>query len=339
MFRISGFFVISILLYFVFSCTSQNQSEIFLVAGSGKAGFKDGKGQEAELNKPIRLAPFGQDAILFADINNNAIRTVTIDGRVKTISGGPDKSGFLDGPAKEAKFNAPHGVAFDALQGIIYVAEAGNHVIRRINPADGQQTTYTVSTIGGVPGTAGYRDGAADSALFMSPHGLALYGQDSVIIADIGNARIRLLYKGRVTTLAGSGEIGAEDGAPLSASFKYPMDLVRFHSEILIADAGTHLIRKLNIGKSVSTIQLTDTLSTPHGIAVDAKGNIYIADMGTNRILSVDKKGDVHIVAGTGKNKNAADILNKPAAVLVHSGYLWIADLNNHQIKAIKLDE
>ncbi len=339
MFRIPVFFLISVLLSFILFCTPQKSSEIFLVAGSGKEGFKDGEGIEAELNKPIRLTPFGKNAILFADINNNAIRSVTLDGKVETISGGPDKSGFLDGPATEAKFNAPHGVAYDESNGRIYVAEAGNHVIRLIAPKDKNSADYKVSTLCGVAGVAGFRDGEADSALFMSPHGLVLKGQDSVFIADIGNARIRLFTKGMVTTVAGSGEIGVEDGTPLSASFKYPMDLVRSGPDFLIVDAGTHLIRKLSIGKSVTTLQLRDTLSTPHGIAVDDKGVIYIADLGTNRILSVDKNGSVRIVAGSGKNKNPVDILNKPAAVLVHAGYLWIADLNNHQIKAIKLQD
>ena len=335
--RIYTFIVFTLLLSSLVSCSRQKDSEIFLVAGSGKAGFKDGVGKEAELNKPIRLAPFGENTIVLADINNNAIRSVSWDGSVRTICGGPDKSGYMDGPAEEAKLNAPHGVAYDKQTGKIYVAEAGNHIIRMLTPIDQNHSEYEISTLAGVAGQAGFRDGPADSALFMSPHGLVLFGSDSIIIADIGNARIRLLHKGVVSTLAGSGEIGTKDGTPLEASFKYPMDIVRFSSDILIADAGTHLIRKLDLGNTVSTVNLQDTLSTPHGITVDGNGKIYIADMGTNRILAVDKAGSLHIKAGTGKNKNSTDILNKPAAVLVHSGYLWIADLNNHQIKAIKL--
>ena len=95
------------LFVFIFSCSSEKTGSIQIIAGTGKTGFKDGK--TAELNKPIRLAPYAKNSIIFADINNHAIRIATLDGEVTTIAGGPEKAGYQDGPAKEAKFKSPVG--------------------------------------------------------------------------------------------------------------------------------------------------------------------------------------------------------------------------------------
>ena len=304
-----------------------------LAAGSGTAGFQDGN--PADLNKPIRMAPYTDNSIVFADINNHAIRIASIDGTVKTIVGGPGKKGYHDGPAEEAKLNSPHGVAYDKKNDVIYVAEAGNHTIRTITKnEDGK---FEVSTLAGIPGNAGFRDGPADSAKFISPHAVIIDKNGGIAVADIGNARVRLIKDGMVSTIAGSDESGSKDGKPSKATFKYVMDIVPFGEAIYLADAGSHLIRKIIPGKEVTTLSLKDTLSTPHGIAVDSDGNIYIADMGTHRILKIYQDGMVKPIAGTGKEGQGLLELSKPAAVLVHSNYLWIADLNNHQIKVLKL--
>ena len=117
------------------------------------------------------------------------------------------------------------------------------------------------------------------------------------------------------------------------------MDIVMDGKDVLIADAATNSIRRLVPDKEVTTIDWKDTLSTPHGIAVDEAGIIYIADMGTNRILEINKNGMVTSIAGTGEQGCQLIELNKPAAVLVHAGHLWIADLNNHQIKVLPLNK
>lgn len=316
------------------SCSSEKSDTMRLVAGSGQAGFKDGN--PADLNKPIRLTPYTKNSVIFADINNHAIRIATLHGEVTTIAGGPDKEGYEDGPASRAKFKSPHGVAYDKKNRKVYVAEAGNHVIRVISLGDNGE--HRVSTLAGLPGIPGFKDGKADSAMFVSPHALVLAKEGEVIVADIGNARIRLIKGGIVSTIAGSGEAGSQDGHPEQASFKYAMDLVLDGSDIFLADAGTHLIRKIVTGKEVTTLALPDTLNTPHGIAIDENKNIYIADMGTHRIFKIDKNGGFKTIAGTGQMGTKLQELNKPAAVLVHEGNLWIADLNNHQIKVLSIN-
>jgi DNA-binding beta-propeller fold protein YncE len=329
-----SFVLITVLFLALNSCNIEKLPKIKLVAGSGKAGFKDGN--QADLNKPIRLTPYTKNSVIFADINNHAVRIASLDGEVTTLSGGPDREGYEDGAAGLAKFRSPHGVAYDKKKRKVYVADAGNHVIRAINLNDnGEHQVYTVA---GVPGTPGFKDGNADSAMFVSPHALVLGKDGEVIVADIGNARVRLIKGGIVTTIAGSGEAGSQDGPPKQATFNYAMDLVLDDLDILLADAGSHLIRKIVPGNEVTTISLQDTLSTPHGIAIDENKNIYIADMGTHRILKIDKNGSIKTIVGTGQIGNKLEELNKPAALLVHEGYLWIADLNNHQIKVLSIN-
>jgi len=109
------------------SCNIEKSPTIKFVAGSGKAGFKDGN--QADLNKPIRLTPYTKNSVIFADINNHAIRIASLDGEVATLSGGPDRGGYEDGAAGQAKFKSPHGVAYDKKNRRVYVADAGNHVI------------------------------------------------------------------------------------------------------------------------------------------------------------------------------------------------------------------
>jgi len=325
--------IVLLLLIALNSCSIEKSYTIILAAGSGQPGFKDGN--PADLNKPIRLTPYTNNSVIFADINNHAIRIATIDGKVTTLAGGPDKEGYEDGPVSTAKFKSPHGVAYDKQNKKVYVAGAGNHVIRVISLSENGE--HQVSTLAGIPGIPGYKDGMADSAMFISPHALILRKEGEIVVADIGNARLRSIKNGMVTTIAGSGETGNQDGIPEQATFNYAMDLVLDDSDILLADAGSHLIRRIVPGKEVTTLTLHDTLSTPHGIAIDESKNIYIADMGTHRVLKIDKEGNVKPIAGTGEIGNSLEALNKPAALLVHAGYLWIADLNNHQIKVIRI--
>ncbi|MDX2444517.1 MAG: SMP-30/gluconolactonase/LRE family protein [Bacteroidales bacterium] len=324
--------ILSLLLCFVI-LPMNGQNTMKLICGTGEAGFKDGK--KSELNKPIRLTPYEKNSIIFADINNHAIRIVSLDGKVTTIAGGPDKEGYQDGPAETAKFKSPHGVAYDPKSGKIYVASASNHVIRMLTPVG--KGKYDVSTVAGVPEKSGFQDGEAKTALFNSPHAVVISPDGGLVIVDIGNARVRKIKNGKVTTLAGTGEAGQMDGPPEVATFTYPMDIVMDMENVLAADAATNLVRKIVPGVEISTVPLQGSLKTPHGIAIDAKKNIYIADMGTNRIMKIDSQGKVEPIAGTGKPGTDLANLNKPAAVLVHAGYIWVADLNNHQIKVIPL--
>jgi DNA-binding beta-propeller fold protein YncE len=305
-----------------------------VVAGTGEAGFEDGS--PGKFNKPIRLAPYGEGAVLVADIFNHAIRVVTVDGEVRTIAGAPDRKGFENGPSSSARFASPHGVAISR-EGLIAVVEAENHTVRLLRPIYGSDETtpesYDVSTLAGVPGNGGMLDGPAAEALFQSPHAVAWTPAGDLLIADIGNARIRRLRSGVVQTAAGSGEVGGQDGEGGAASFHYPMDVALDENETLwIADAGSHSVRSLDPEGAVATLRLSSAIDTPHGITIGPDGTLYLAEMGTHRVLAVSREGDVTTLCGTGEAGSGPGQLNRPAAVLVHDGNVWVADLDNHRI-------
>ena len=299
-----------------------------VVAGAGTAGFSDGVGADARFNKPIRLAPFGPDAVLVSDIFNHAIRSVSTDGRVRTIAGGPDRKGHEDGPAATARFASPHGVGTSA-DGRIAVAEAEGHTLRLLTPDAGTAGGYIVSTLAGTPGTSGGSDGPARQALFNSPHA-ALWGADgSLYTPDIGNAVIRRLRNGIVETVAGS----------TGDKMVYPMDIAWMpDGRMIIADAGANLLRTWRQGEPLATVRVQGALATPHGVASGPDGTVYVADMKSQRVLAIDATGRVATIAGTeGEAGGDGSHLNRPAAVLVHAGWLWIADLDNHRICAVAL--
>ncbi|MEN8230723.1 MAG: SMP-30/gluconolactonase/LRE family protein [Bacteroidota bacterium] len=310
------------------SCNSKVPDELEVIAGAGTPGFKDGI--SSEMNKPIRFSKYKDNSLLFADINNHAIRVVNADGEVKTIAGGPGKTGFADGNTDTARFSGPHGVAYNERTNTIFMASAKNHVIRKITETG--QGEFMVRTIAGIPGKSGFKDGSVDTALFRSPHGVLVREDGALVVIDIGNAKLRLIKDGMVSTLAGKSE---ED--PLQVNWFYPIDIAFDDTDILVCDAGDHQLYRVKTGISAKAVPLKDTLDTPHGITVDDEGNIYVAEMGTNRILKTDHEGSFTVLVDTNEDTTAVSSLNRPAAVMYDQGYLWIADLDNHQIKRLKI--
>ena len=172
-----------------------------VLAGDGVAGMRDGEADRARFSDPFGVAIAADGTIYVADAGDaQRIRRIAPDGRVSTFAGGG--SGYVDGAASAARFDTPSALAIDAA-GTLYLADTGNHVIRRITP-DG-----IVSTIAG-DGVAGYRDGSAAEARFNGPVGVAVDGAGRIIVADTYNDRIRAIERdGTVVTLAGSERRGA----------------------------------------------------------------------------------------------------------------------------------
>ncbi|HEY4423098.1 MAG TPA: NHL repeat-containing protein [Pyrinomonadaceae bacterium] len=244
---------------------------ITILAG-GSEGFSDGAGAAASFNTPSALA-LGPDGNLYvADTGNNRIRKITPDGMVSTLAGN-GSAGYVDGPAAQAQFNGPIGVAV-SVRGDIYVADTYNDVIRMIT------TEGEVTTIAG-GGTPGYADGEQKAALFDTPSGIIVVEDSSLIVADTGNRRLRKVSaEGNVTTLPISGEelsrpIGlafshdhflyvteldrsrvvqvAPDGVArvIATQFNQPTGIaigprINKPTELFVADSGDYLVRKLD---------------------------------------------------------------------------------------------
>ncbi len=332
-------------------------TNVTTIAGSNTPGFADGPAAQARFRDLAGIAVGTDEAIYVADSGNNRIRVVRQqpDGsRVVQTLAGDGTAGYLDGAGAQARFNAPQGVAVDG-SGTVYVADTGNHRIRRIAP-DG-----TVSTVAG-DGTAGYQNGAGAQARFNLPRGLALDAQGNLYIADTGNSSVRLLNSnGAVQTVAGDGTVGANDSP--AARFSGLMGVVVEGTSVFIyvADSGNHRIRRLDPSGTVITLAGAERgfadgdassarFAQPSGLAVDGAGKIIVADTINSlvRVVVPDlvingSPSAVTTMAGTGERGllngtgNVAQF-NTPRGVAVAlSSAVIVADTGNNVLRRIGL--
>lgn len=258
------------------------------LAGSGKAGFAEGKGTSAEFNEPIAVVADHQGNIYVADRNNHRIRRITPDGVVKTLAGNGE-AGFADGTSHKAKFNQPYGVALDDAEITLYVADYLNHAIRKIDLLSDE-----VSTLAG-NGKAGFGDGSGNAASFNQPYNLKNDGHGSLIVPDQNNHAIRRVgMNGVVTTLAGSGSAGYADGKGREAKFNNPTGaVVASDGSVLVADRNNHRVRRVAPDGTVTTIAGTGEPAFADGAAMEAK---------FNRPLDIDVSRDGKLVVSEENN-------------------------------------
>lgn len=254
----------------------------------GSTGFTDGNGASARFGSPYssNLAVDGRGNVFVADLLNLAIRRITPGGDVTTVAG-KMATGFTDGPALSAAFSGSFtaensgtrfvglgSVAVDAA-GDIYVADTGNHAIRRIS------RNGIVSTVAGT-GSPGFANGNGRSASFNRPVGIALDGSGNIYVADSRNNMIRKISaSGDVTTLAGSGVAGLTDGVASSATFFEPSYVaVGPDGTVYVTDYGD-AIRTITTTGIVSTLTVGDRAHRPSGaIAVDRIGTVFVRTAG-----------------------------------------------------------
>ena len=219
------------------------------VAGNGSPGFADGTGTNALLNAPTHAASPAATAY-FADVQNNSIRSFTSPGAA-TISSASSNTlpGYVNGPLSQARFAAPTSVTNDASGGV-FVTDAANFVIRRIDSSQ-NVSTYAGSAV------QGYVDGPASSAQFASPVSSAFNSPDgSLYVADTLNNCIRKIdQSGNVSTYAGVNSPGFVDGAPQQARFTNPTSLAIYQGFLYVADTGNDAIRRIDLSNgTVSTL-------------------------------------------------------------------------------------
>ena len=334
---------------------------ITTVAGNGTPGFSGdgGAATSAELSDPLDVVVDSSGNLFIADDSNNRVREVS-NGTITTVAGGG--SSLSDGiPATSALLDSPSGVAVDS-SGNLYIAsnvyladalmpipDSGVTRIRKVSNG-------VITSIAGGGSSIG-DNGPATSAQLGFPSGVLVDSSGDLYIADSSSSRIRKVSNGVITTVAGNGTAGfsGDNGPATSAQLNYPNGVaVDSVGNLYIADTANNRVRKVSNGL-ITTIagggsSLGDNgpaamaqLNSPNGVAVDASGNLYIADTLNYRIRKV-ANGNITTVAGTGTQGfvNAffgiavpatSASLTYPTGVAVDSmGNLYIADPKEYLI-------
>jgi len=261
----------------------------------------------------VVIAPCGK-YVFFLDTDHHIIRRIDANGNLKTVAGVLEigyGGGYSDGGgvATQARFNAPQGIAIDK-NGNLYVADTNNHIIRKITPGG------SISTIAGQPGIGGFSGdgGNATAALLNNPVGLALDNDGNLYVADTNNHRIRRidLSTGKITTVAGS------------------------------ANLPTNSATAAGIGDNGDATNAM--LFFPTDVAVDAAGNLYIADTQNHRVRKVfADTGIIITIAGDGYRGTAANgsvategRLSAPKGIAVDgNGNVYVSDTENNIVKKL----
>jgi len=300
--------------------------QIDLLAGDGTGGLREGAGAHARFADPYGVAVNAQGVVYVADAgDNNRVRRVWPDGRVDTLAGHGE--GWIDGPAALAQFHTPSQLVVDAA-GTVYVADTGNHVIRRI-VRDG-----TVSTLAG-DGQPGFADGPAAQARFNGPMGVAVDTQGRVYVADTWNDRIRVIEPdGQVRTLAGGDAPGNVDGAGVGARFDTPVSLaLDAHGNLLVADLHNNSVRRLAPDGTVDTpVANGGLINGPMAIAVTHDGVMYVSDI-NGKLVQVSSQG--HAVALVGVPPQPR--FSRPTGVALDAdGGLYLADAASYRVHHLR---
>ena len=318
---------------------------------TGVAGWGNGTGTAASFNVPSGVAVDADGNVYVADRDNHLIRKITPAGEVTTLAGTAGVSGATNGNGTAASFFGPYGVAVDKF-GNVYVAENGNHLIRKID------SYGEVTTLAGTAGVAGSTNANGTAASFKSPRAVAVDTFGNVYVADYRNQLVRKIDSyGEVTTLAGNdGVAGSDNGNGTAASFNGPGGVaVDKFGNVYVAEEGNNLIRKIDSYGEVTTLAGTAgvdgsdngngtaaSFTYPRGVAVDTAGNVYVADWGNHLIRKIDSYGEVTTLAGTAgvtgatNGNGTAASFNWPEGVAVDpDGNFYVTDTDNNLIRKI----
>lgn len=346
-------------LFPAFACAQIQQTYLIstLAGGNGPGFSGDGSAATAaQLASPVGMALDSSGNLYIADQNNHRIRQVALGTGVITTPIGAGTAGFKgDGAAASAAdLNAPLGVAVDS-SGNIYIADTQNNVIRKVAGSN-------ISTVAGNYGASfgfGGDGGAPSGAIFNHPSSVALDSSGNLYIADYFNNRIRKVAGNVIRTVAGtsSQNFSGDGGQAIFAAMNGPSGIALDSAgNLYIADSTNNRIRKVDTKGVITTVAGNGTpgfsgdagpatkaqLNSPRGVAVDAAGNLFIADYLNNRIREV-VNGTITTIAGTGRFGNGGDgglarnaVLSFPSAVLVDSsGKVYVADTQNNSIRLL----
>jgi sugar lactone lactonase YvrE len=278
---------------------------------------------------------------------SNVIYKITPAGGVSTFAGSTT-SGFTNGTGTAATFNSPKALTID-INGNLYVLEPNNYAIRKITPQG------VVSTYATYPAIYNYGYTASSITSFVSPSGMAIDKFGNLFISDSYTSKIgKISTTGVITIIAGTGSIGAADGAAATATFSSPQGLaIDDLDNLYVADRDNQKIRKITPDGIVSTLAGSGTtgktngtgtaasFASPSALTVDAAGNVYLADTYNNLIRKITPAGVVTTLAGSGTagyvdQIGAGAYFNSPSAIYSDaSGNVYVTESYSNSIRKI----
>lgn len=335
--------------------TSQAQSTyepytINTLAGlAGIAGINDGVGSAARFDNPKGVAVDRAGNVYVADTYNDTIRKIAPGAFVTTLAGLAKNPGSADGTASEARFTDPQSVAVDSA-GNVFVADQGNHTIRKIT------SSGVVTTFAGLAGNPGSADGVGSAARFNLPYGVAVDRAGNVYVADTLNDTIRKITpRALVSTLAGlAGSAGSADGSGSAARFYSPTGVATDSvGNVYVADYNNHTIREVTSAGTTTTLAGLALFSGsadgtgsaarffyPAAVAVDRAANAYVADSFNHTLRKVTPGGVVTTLAGVALSPGRGDgtgsdaRLHSPSGIAADiAGNIYVGDSGNETIR------
>lgn len=333
---------------------------ISTIAGTGSGGYSgdNGPATSAQIDSPRGMALDSGGNLFFSDRTNNVIRRCAYplgSGNITTIAGSGARGFAGDGGlASVAVMEKPTSLVIDGSNNIFF-ADSENHRIRYIDSA----TVHIATKAGNGFGIFAGDGGPGTSASLSFPNGVAIDSSKNIYISDQGNQRIRKVdSSGTISTLAGTGAAGysGDNGAATAATMDSPEGLAADSAgNVFFADRRNRVVRKIATNGTITTVagngsqgysgdggQATSAqLTEPFGVALDAAGNLYIAD--SNSIRKVNNSGTISTFAGSSSNGFSGDggpassaLLDDPRSLTIDSvGNLFIADHGNHRIRKI----
>lgn len=341
--------------------------ELFTVAGTGEAGLSGdgGAATAAQLNQPHSVVADSAGNLYIADLENNLVRKVDVNGDISVFAGG----GTIDddqyvGLATEVILAKPVSVDVDAADNV-YFLDFDNRVVRKVD------TSGNISTVAGNGNNGFVGDGGlATSASFNFPWAISVDSAGNIYIADRGNNRIRRVDQatGVIETVAGGDANGdgatdplfGDGGQAVDAELNSPHGVYADDlGNIYISDTFHQLVRMVDTAGIISTIAgdgiaayrdnvpaLEGRFRQPRGLHVNAAGEVFIADFNNHRIRKIDTGGMITTIAGTGiadfngdgRQATESD-LNNPNDVFVDAaGDVFIADVLNARVRVMTAD-
>lgn len=339
-------------------CGEAGLPKLEVIAGTGTPGYAGdgGPAKQATFNQPFHCVwtkEADKPVLYVIEQLNHAIRRIDLTSGIVTTVAGAGKAGYTGdgGKATEATFNDPHAIDLDAA-GNLYVADRLNFVIRKVDLKKGIVTTVAGS---GKKGSGG-DGGPATQAQLTEPDDCALDGMGGLLIADVGDWRIRRvdLKTGVISTFAGTGRVAGKidrtkigDGGPASHAIVPGARAVcaDHRGNVFICEREGHAIRKVTPDGMIATIAGTGkagysgdggdarqaSLNGPKAIRCDANGNLFIADTENHAIRRID--GMTNAITTVVGDAGKPTLLNRPHGCIVDPrGNLFVADSGNNRI-------